>query len=173
MTTIFIKMCMSCTIGFCSGVCLQKIARPSFDGFRCCRFAFAWIRLSSSHSSVGQTSLQSLVELAAVLAAKQQQETEPESRPHQGAILIKSAHPRPSTRTGGSSRFNETGVGRPMRVWRWVVLRCSLEGGMHMHMVLACPTLTPPIHRNPGSAKGAEFSVGDCHQQCSKSRWPW
>ena len=30
-----------------------------------------------------------------------------------------------------------------MRVWHWVVLRCSLEGGMHMHMVLACPTLTP------------------------------
>ena len=46
-----------------------------------------------------------------------------------------------------------------MRVWRWVVLRCSLEGGMHMHMVLACPTLTPPSHRNPGSAKSAEFSL--------------
>ena len=46
-----------------------------------------------------------------------------------------------------------------MRVWRWVVLRCSLQGGMHMHMVLACPTLTPPSHRNPGSTKSAQFSV--------------
>ena len=43
---------------------------------------------------------------------------------------------------------------------------------MHMHMVLACPTLTPPSHRNPCSAKSAEFSVGACHQKCSKSRWP-
>ena len=40
---------------------------------------------------------------------------------------------------------------------------------MHMHMVLACPTPTPPSHRNPGSAKSAEVSVGCCHQQCSKS----
>ena len=32
---------------------------------------------------------------------------------------------------------------------------------MHMHMVLACPTLTPQSHRNPGSAKSAEASVGD------------
>ena len=40
---------------------------------------------------------------------------------------------------------------------------------MHMHIVLACPTLTQPSHRNPGSTKSAEFSVGDCHQQCSKS----
>ena len=85
---------------------------------------------------------------SAVLAEKQQQETEPESRPLQGAILIKSAHPRTSTRTGVSNRFHETWVERPMRVWRWVVLRCSLEGGMHMHMVLACHTLTPPSHRN-------------------------
>ena len=30
---------------------------------------------------------------------------------------------------------------------------------MHTHMVLACPTLTPPSHRNPGSAKSAEVSV--------------
>ena len=60
-----------------------------------------------------------------------------------------------------------------MSVWCWVVLRCSLEGGMQMHMVLAYPILTPPSHRNPGSAKSAEFSVGDYHQQCSKSRWPW
>ena len=44
---------------------------------------------------------------------------------------------------------------------------------MQMHMVLACPILTPPSQRNPGSAKSAEFSVGGCHQQCSKSRWPW
>ena len=36
---------------------------------------------------------------------------------------------------------------------------------MQVHMVLACPILTPPSHRNPGSAKSAEFSVGDCHQQ--------
>ena len=28
---------------------------------------------------------------------------------------------------------------------------------MQMHMVLACPILTPPSHRNPGSAKSAEF----------------
>ena len=154
-------------------MCLQKNSRPSFDGFRCCRFALAWIRPSFSHSSVVQTSSQSLVHQAAVLAEKQQQETEPESRPLQGAFLIKSAHPRPSTRTGVSIRFLETWVEHPMRVWHWVVLRCSLEGGMHMHMVLACPTLTPPSHRNPGSAKSADFSVGDCHQQCSKSRWPW
>ena len=81
--------------------------------------------------------------------AEKQQETEPESRPLQGAILINSAHPRPSTRTGVSIRFLETLVGRPMRVWRWVVLRCSLEGGMHMHMVLACPTLTPTRPQEP------------------------
>ena len=154
-------------------MCLQKNSRPSFDGLRCCRFAFAWIRPSSSHSSVVQTSSQGLVEQAAVRAEKQQQETEPESRPLQGAILIQSAHPRPSTRTGVSIRFNETLVKLPMRVWRWVVLRCSLEGGMQMHMVLACPILTTPSHRNPGSAKSAEFSVGDCHQQCSGSRSPW
>ena len=48
-----------------------------------------------------------------------------------------------------------------MRVWRWVVLRCSLEGGMRMHMVSACLTLIQPSHRNPGSAKSAEVSVGD------------
>ena len=168
MTTNFIKMCIRCTIGFCPGVCLQKNSTPSFDGFRCCRFALAWIRPSFSYSSVVQTSSQSLVEWAAVLAENQQQQTEPESRP-----LLKSAHPRPSTRRGVSNRFLETWVERPMRVWRWVVLRCSLEEGMHMHMVLACPTLTPPSHRNPGSAKSAELSFGVCHQQCSKSRWPW
>ena len=173
MTTYFIKMCIFCTIGFCPGVCLQKNSRPSLDGFRCCRFAFASIRFSSSHSSVVQTSSQSLVEKAAVLAGKQQQKTEPELGPLQGAILIKAVHPRPGTRTGVSIRFLETWVERPMRVWRWVVLRCSLEGGMHMHMVFACPTLTLPSHRNPGSAKSAEFSVGDYHQKCSKSRWPW
>ena len=44
---------------------------------------------------------------------------------------------------------------------------------MHMHMVFACPILTPPSHRNPCSAKSAEFSVGNCHEQCSKSRLPW
>ena len=60
-----------------------------------------------------------------------------------------------------------------MRVWRWVVLRRSLEGGMHIDMVFACPMQTPPSHRNPGSAKIAEFSVGNCHEHCSKSRWPW
>ena len=60
-------------------------------------------------------------------------------------------------------RFNETWVERPTRVWRWVVLRCSLEGGMQMHMVLACPILTPPSHRDSGSAKSAEVSVGNCH----------
>ena len=32
---------------------------------------------------------------------------------------------------------------------------------MQMHMSLACPILTPPSHKNPGSAKSAEFSVGD------------
>ena len=62
--------------------------------------------------------------------------------------------------TDVSDRFHETLVERPMRVWLLVVLRCSLEGGMHMHMVLACPTLTPPSHRNPDSAKSAELSVG-------------
>ena len=31
---------------------------------------------------------------------------------------------------------------------------------MQMHMVLACPILTPPSHRKPCSAKSAEFSVG-------------
>ena len=30
---------------------------------------------------------------------------------------------------------------------------------MHIHMVFACPTLTPPSHRNPCRAKSAEFSV--------------
>ena len=28
---------------------------------------------------------------------------------------------------------------------------------MHMHMVLACPTLTPPSHRNPGRARALSF----------------
>ena len=140
-------------------MCFQKNSRPSFDGFRCCRFRFAWIRPSSSHSSVVQISSQSLAEYAAVQDEKQQQETDPEPRPLQGAILIQSAHPRPSTRTGVSIRFHETWVERPMRVWRWVVLRCSLEGAMQMHMVLACPILTSPRHRNPCSAKSAEFSV--------------
>ena len=28
---------------------------------------------------------------------------------------------------------------------------------MHIHMVFACPTLTPPSHRNPCSAKSAGF----------------
>ena len=59
-----------------------------------------------------------------------------------------------------------------MSVWRWVVLRCSLEGGMHIHMVLACPMLTPPSHRNPCSAQSAEFSVvlkGATVQQWSNS----
>ena len=37
-----------------------------------------------------------------------------------------------------------------MSVWRWVVLRCSLEEGMHIHGVFACPMLTSPSHRNPG-----------------------
>ena len=62
---------------------------------------------------------------------------------------------------------------RPMSVWRWVVLRSSLEGGMHIHMVFACPMLTPPSHRNPCSAESAEVSVGKCHERCSKSLWPW
>ena len=44
---------------------------------------------------------------------------------------------------------------------------------MHMQIVLACPTLTPTSHRMPGSAKSAKSSVGDCHQQGSKSRCPW
>ena len=48
-----------------------------------------------------------------------------------------------------------------MRVWRLVVLRCSLEGGMQIHTVLACLILTPPRHRNPCSAKSAERSVGN------------
>ena len=43
---------------------------------------------------------------------------------------------------------------------------------MHMHMVFACPILTPPSHRNPCSAESGEVSVGNCHEQCSKSRWP-
>ena len=60
-----------------------------------------------------------------------------------------------------------------MSVWRWVVLCCSLEAGMHIHMVFACPMLTPPSHRNPGSAESAEFYVENCHEHCSKSRWPW
>ena len=138
-------------------MCLQKNSRPSFDGFKCCRFAFAWIRPSSSHSSVVQTSSQSLVEQAAVRSQKQQQETEPEPRPLQETILIKSAHPRPSTRTGVSIRFHKTWVERPMRVWHWVVLRCSLEGGMQMHMALACPILTPPSHRNPSAPRALSF----------------
>ena len=36
---------------------------------------------------------------------------------------------------------------------------------MRMHMVLACPILTLPSHRNPGSANSAEFSVGDCSKK--------
>ena len=44
MTIISIKMCFRCTIGFCSGVSFQKNIRPSFDGFWCRRFFFAWIR---------------------------------------------------------------------------------------------------------------------------------
>ena len=35
---------------------------------------------------------------------------------------------------------------------------------MHMHMVLTCPILTPLSHRNPGSAKSAEISVSNCHE---------
>ena len=77
---------------------------------------------------------------------------------------MESAHPRPSSRTSVSIRFLETWVERPMRVWRWVVLRCSLQGGMQMHIVLACPILTPPSHRNPCSTKSAEFTVGNCQQ---------
>ena len=50
------------TIGFCSGMCFQKHFRSSFDGFRCCRFAFAWIRPSFFHSSVVQISSQSVAE---------------------------------------------------------------------------------------------------------------
>ena len=42
-----------------------------------------------------------------------------------------------------------------MSVWRWVVLRCSLEGEMQIHMVFAGPMLTPPSHRNPGSTESA------------------
>ena len=30
---------------------------------------------------------------------------------------------------------------------------------MHMHMVFACPILTPPSHRSPCSAMSAEFFV--------------
>ena len=45
-----------------------------------------------------------------------------------------------------------------MRVWRWVVLRCSLEGGMHMHMVLACPTLTPETGTGtPAAPRALDF----------------
>ena len=46
-----------------------------------------------------------------------------------------------------------------MRVWRSVVLRCSLEGRMQMHMVLACPILPPQSHGNPSSARSAHCSV--------------
>ena len=28
---------------------------------------------------------------------------------------------------------------------------------MHIHMVLACPTLTPPSHRNPGKPRALSF----------------
>ena len=47
-----------------------------------------------------------------------------------------------------------------MRVWRWVVLLCSLKGGMQMHMVSACPILTPRSHRNPCSAESADVLLG-------------
>ena len=43
-----------------------------------------------------------------------------------------------------------------MRVWRWVVLRCSLEEGMQMHMVLACPILTLP-RGTPAGARALSF----------------
>ena len=37
-----------------------------------------------------------------------------------------------------------------------------------MHMVFAYPNLIPQSLRNPCSAKSAEFSVGNCHDKCSK-----
>ena len=37
-----------------------------------------------------------------------------------------------------------------------------------MHVVFAYPNLTSPSLRNPCSAKSAEFSVGNCHDKCSK-----
>ena len=39
---------------------------------------------------------------------------------------------------------------------------------MHMHMVFACPILTPPSHRNLCSAKSAEFSVGNFTNNAAK-----
>ena len=33
---------------------------------------------------------------------------------------------------------------------------------MHMHMVFACPIVTPPSHRNPRSAKSAVILVSIC-----------
>ena len=62
MTANFLKMCIRCTIGFWSGMWFQINSRLSFDGFRCYRFAFAWIHPSSFHSSVVQISSQSVAE---------------------------------------------------------------------------------------------------------------
>ena len=53
--------------------------------------------------------------------------------------------------------FHETWVERPMRVWRWVVLRCSLQEGIQMHMVFACPILNPRSHRNPCTPRALSF----------------
>ena len=80
-------------------------------------------------------------------------------RPHEGAIQCFLSPPRPKTRTGAASRFPETQSDRPVSVKRWVLSRCSLEGGMHMHMFFACPKLTPPSLRDPCSATSVELRV--------------
>ena len=77
------------------------------------------------------------------------QETEQNPRPHQGAIEFLDDPLRPKIRTAGRLQVLTTGADVHTESGVGLVLRCVLEGGMHMHMVLACSQPNPTKPQEP------------------------
>ena len=77
------------------------------------------------------------------------QETEQNPRPHQGAIKFLDDSLRPKIRTAGRQQDLTTGADVHTESGVGLVSRYVLEGGMHMHMVLACSQPNPTKPQEP------------------------
>ena len=77
------------------------------------------------------------------------QETEQNPRPHQGAIQFPDDSLHSKIRTAGRQQVLTTRADVHTESGVELVSRCVLEGGMHMHMFLACSQTNPTKPQEP------------------------
>ena len=109
----------------------------------------AWIRPKFSHSSLYRYLRQASLSRPPFGPKSSSLGTEQNPRPHQGAIEFPLRLPSPQDRSKVACRVTRTHASVYIASCIGFISRCVFEGGMHMHMFLACSQPNPTKPQEP------------------------